>query len=85
MKICPIIHVSNLKPYHPNPHDDRRNTVICPGIDLKHKGEKEVEEIIADRVKNVRRPTRRVYEFLVKWKNLLVEEISWKHLEDLEA
>jgi len=85
MKIYPVIHVSNLKPYHPDPNDDSRNATVRPDIDLKHTCEKEVEEILADRVRKVGRPVRRVLEFLVKWRNLPAEETSWERLEDLEA
>jgi len=85
IQIHPVIHVSNLKPYHPDPDDDRRNTTIRPGIDLKQKDVKEAEEILAERVRKVGRPVRTVQEFLVKWKNLPTEERSWERAEDLEA
>jgi len=85
MKIHPVIHVNNLKPYHPDPNDGSRNATVRPDIDLKHTYEKEVEEILADRVRKVGRPVRRVLEFLVKWRNLPAEETSWERLEDLEA
>ncbi|KAA0064236.1 reverse transcriptase [Cucumis melo var. makuwa] len=52
---------------------------------LKKKEDKYVEEILAERVRRGRRPARRIHEYLVKWKNLPVEETSWKRLEDLEA
>ena len=44
-----------------------------------------MEEVLAERARKGRRPTTRIHEFLAKWKNLPVEEISWRHTEDLEA
>ncbi|KAA0067731.1 reverse transcriptase [Cucumis melo var. makuwa] len=85
MKIYPVIHVSNLKPYHQDTEDLQQNVVICLIIDLSQKEDKDVEEILAERVRRGRRPTRRIHEYLIKWKNLPVEETSWKRVEDLEA
>ncbi|KAA0046930.1 reverse transcriptase [Cucumis melo var. makuwa] len=85
MKIYPVIHVSNLKPYHQNTEDLQRNVVARPIIDLSQKEYKDVEEILAERVRRGRRPTRRIHEYLIKWKNLPVEETSWERVEDLEA
>ena len=85
MKIHPIIHASNLKSCHSDPDDMQRNVTVRPTIDLSQKEDKEVEEILAERVRKGRRPTRRIHDYLVKWKNLHVEETSWKRVEDLEA
>ncbi|TYK25835.1 reverse transcriptase [Cucumis melo var. makuwa] len=85
MKIYPVIHVSNLKPYHQDTEDLQQNIVTHPIIDLSQKEDKDVEEILVERVRRGRRPARRIHEYLVKWKNLLVEETSWKRVEDLEA
>ena len=85
MKIHPVIHVSNLKPYYQDPDDMQRNAIARPAINLSQKESKEVEEILAERVRMGRRPTRRIHEYLVKWKNLPVEETSWERVEDLEA
>ena len=49
------------------------------------KEDREVEEILADRVRKGRRPTRRIHEFLVRWKNLPMEETRWELIEDLET
>ncbi|KAA0044657.1 reverse transcriptase [Cucumis melo var. makuwa] len=85
MKIYPIIHVSNLKPYHQDTENLQQNVVIRPIIDLSQKEDKDVEEILVERVTRSRRPTRRIHEYLVKWNNLPMEESSWEHVEDLEA
>ena len=60
MKIYPVSHVSNLKPYHPNPNDDQRNVITRPSIDLKQRDNKEIEEILADRVRKIGRPIRTI-------------------------
>ena len=85
MKIHPIVHVSNLKPYHPDPNDDQRNVITRPSIDLKQRGTKEIEEILADRVRKIGRLVRKIRKFLVKWKNLPTEETSWERAEDLDS
>ncbi|KAA0032953.1 reverse transcriptase [Cucumis melo var. makuwa] len=85
MKIYPVIHVSNLKLYHQDTEDLQQNIVTRPIIDLSQKKDKDVEEILVERVRRGRRPTQRIHEYLVKWKNLYVEETSWERVEDLEA
>ncbi|TYK16926.1 reverse transcriptase [Cucumis melo var. makuwa] len=66
MKIYPVIHVSNLKPYHQDIEDLQQNVVIRPIIDLSQKEDKDVEELLAERVTRSGRPTRRIDEYLVK-------------------
>ncbi|TYK04961.1 reverse transcriptase [Cucumis melo var. makuwa] len=85
MKIHSLVHVSNLKPYHQDLDDKHHNNCVQPSVDLKQKEKKEVEEILAGKVRKGRRPTRGIHEFLVKWKNLLVKETSWEHVEKLKA
>ena len=85
MKIHPVIHVSNLKPYYQDPDDLQRNAIVRPTIDLSQKESKEVEEIMAKRVRKGQRPRSRIHEYLVKWKTLPVEETSWERVKDLEA
>ncbi|KAA0053382.1 reverse transcriptase [Cucumis melo var. makuwa] len=63
----------------------KQNIVTRPIIDLSQKEDKDVEEILAKRVRRGRKPTRRIHEYLVKWKNLYVEETSWERVEDLES
>ncbi|TYK23056.1 reverse transcriptase [Cucumis melo var. makuwa] len=63
----------------------KKNIVTRPIIDLSQKEDKDIEEILAERVRRGTRPTRRIHEYLVKWKNLPVEETSWERVEDLEA
>ncbi|KAL0554684.1 hypothetical protein IC582_008611 [Cucumis melo] len=55
MKIYPVIHVSNLKLYHQDTEDLQQNIVTRPIIDLSQKEDKDVEEILAERVKKGRR------------------------------
>ena len=85
MKVHPIIHVSNLKPYHPDPDDDQQNIITKPSIDLKQRDNKEIEEILVERVRKIGRPARTIHEFLIKWKNLPMEETSWERAEDLDS
>ncbi|KAJ7943087.1 Retrotransposon protein, putative, Ty3-gypsy subclass [Quillaja saponaria] len=81
MKIHPVIHVSNLKPYHPDPEDPARNQSTRPAVNLKKPPSKVAEEILAERRVIIRRHPR--LEFLVKWKGLGDEETSWEKAEDL--
>ena len=76
MKIHPVIHVSNLKPYRQDTEDLQWNVIIRPIIDLSQKEDKDVEEIMAKQVRKGRRPTQSIHEYLVKWKHLHVEETS---------
>ena len=85
MKIHPVIHVSNLKPYHADPYDERRNVVTRPPVTMKNPTKKVVDEILADRIRRVGRPRRDLKEFLVKWRDLPEEEISWERAEDLQS
>ena len=85
VKIHPVIHVSNLKSYHPDPVDNQRNVIIRSSIDLKQRDTKEIDEILADRFRKIGRPVWRIREFLVKWKNLPMEETSWERTEDLDS
>ena len=85
MKIHPVIHVSNFKPYHPDPDDDQRNVITRPSINSKQRDTKEIEEILTDRVRKIGWPVRKIHEFLVKWKNLPTEETSWERAEDLDS
>ncbi|TYK13942.1 hypothetical protein E5676_scaffold832G001430 [Cucumis melo var. makuwa] len=54
-------------------------------VNLKHEEDREVKEVLADRVRKGRRPTREIHKFLVKWKNLLMEVTSRECVKDLEA
>ncbi|KAJ7951827.1 Disease resistance protein [Quillaja saponaria] len=49
MKIHPVIHVSNLKPYHPDPEDPARNQSTRPAVNLKKPLSRVAEEILAER------------------------------------
>ncbi|KAJ7975820.1 Retrotransposon protein, putative, Ty3-gypsy subclass [Quillaja saponaria] len=81
MKIHPVIHVSNLKLYHPDPKDPARNQSTRPAVNLKKPPSRVAEEILAERRVIIRRRPR--LEFLVKWKGLGDEETSWEKAEDL--
>ncbi|KAA0056238.1 uncharacterized protein E6C27_scaffold226G00020 [Cucumis melo var. makuwa] len=52
---------------------------------IVHREKKKVEEILTDKVRKGRKATRRIHKFLVKWKNLSVEETSRERIKDLEA
>ena len=65
MKIYPVIHVSNLKPYHQDLEDMQQNVILRPIINLSQKEGKDVEEILAERVRKGQRTTKRIHEYLV--------------------
>ena len=85
MKVHPVFHVSNLRPYHPDTEDPARNqpkrAEIPESTRTKNKNPRQIEEILADRIVTANRKRRR--EFLVKWKGLAEEETSWEKVEDL--
>lgn len=76
MKIHPVIHISNLKPFHPDSDDKSRNKSFRPLVMMSNPVDKEVEKILAERTCWVGNPRRNVQEFLVKWKGLPNAEIS---------
>ncbi|KAA0035296.1 RNA-directed DNA polymerase-like protein [Cucumis melo var. makuwa] len=65
--------------------DPRHNNVVRLSVNLKLEKDREVKEVLADRVRTGRRPTREIHKFLVKWKKPLVEVTSGEHVDDLEA
>lgn len=76
MKIYPVIHVSNLRPYHQDAEDLQQNVVIRLIINLNRQKDKDVEGILTERETKDRRLTRRIHEYLVKWTDLPVENNS---------
>jgi hypothetical protein len=80
----PVFHVSNLKPHQPDEEDSARNQPARAALDFRPHKPKEVEEILAERT--IGGPSARDsrHQYLVKWKNLGAEEISWEHARDLE-
>ena len=85
IKVHLVFHVSNLRPYHPDPEDPARNhpkrAEIPESTRTKNKNPRQIEEILADRIVTANRKRRR--EFLVKWKGRAEEETSWEKVEDL--
>ncbi|KAA0051469.1 Asp_protease_2 domain-containing protein [Cucumis melo var. makuwa] len=48
--------------------NQRWNNVVRLSVDLKPEEDREVKEILADRVRKGRSPTREIHKFLLKWK-----------------
>ena len=94
LKIHPVFHVSNLKPYHEDKEDPGRGISTRAPTAVVTSYDKEVDYIMADRV--LRKPNfQRYKEYLVKWKGLPESEASWepanilwqfqKHIEQFQA
>ncbi|KAK8702736.1 hypothetical protein V6N13_021077 [Hibiscus sabdariffa] len=83
MKVHPVFHVSNLKPFHADPMDASRGLPVRDSICTKPPLECKVDEILAERVVTVsKKPIR---EYLVRWEGLQPEETSWEREHDLKA
>ncbi|TYK01830.1 reverse transcriptase [Cucumis melo var. makuwa] len=54
-------------------------------VNLDLEEDREVKEVLADRVRTGRRPTREIHKSLVQGKKPLIEVTSGEHGEDLEA
>jgi hypothetical protein len=81
LKIHNVFHVSLLKPFHGDDEDPSRSESKRAPTAVVTKFDKEVESILADRVIR-RRGVPNYTEYLVKWKDLPDEEVSWER-EDL--
>ena len=77
LKIHPVFHVSNLKPYHEDKEDLGRGISTRAPTAVVMPYDKKVDYIMADRVlrKNNFQPYK---EYLVKWKKLPESEASWE-------
>ncbi|KAK8663978.1 hypothetical protein V6N13_083783 [Hibiscus sabdariffa] len=83
MKVHPVFHVSNLKPFYADPTDVSRGQLVRESICTKPPSERKVEEILATRIITVsKKPIR---EYLVRWEGLEPEETSWEREHDLKA
>ena len=82
LKIHPVFHVSNLKPYHADPNDPTRGESHRAPTAMVTSFEKEVDEMLADRTIR-KRGVPSYKEYLVRWKNRPDSEASWEKEADL--
>ncbi|CAL8989416.1 unnamed protein product [Prunus brigantina] len=82
LKIHPVFHVSNLKPYHADPEEPSRGESQRAPPLMVTSFDREVECIMAKR--EVRRKgVPRYFEYFVKWKGLPQSEGNWEKEESL--
>ena len=72
-----------LEPYHADSSDASCSLSTKEAIIMKLSSERQVEEILADRVTVVSKRT--IKEYLVKWEDFGLEEISWERELDLRV
>ncbi|KAH9726762.1 Endonuclease [Citrus sinensis] len=82
LKIHPVFHVSLVKPYHEDMRDPSCGESRSAPTTVVTAFDKDVDYIIADRTVS-RRGVPAHSEYLVKWKNLLESEATWKREDDL--
>jgi hypothetical protein len=76
--ISPIFNISDLYPYRAGETDARDEQI---GVQWKKKmpeAEKPQMECILDRRAGKKTRRKQYFEYLVKWKNYLVEDASWE-------
>ncbi|KAL4567168.1 hypothetical protein LXL04_022742 [Taraxacum kok-saghyz] len=82
LKIHPVFHVSILKTYNRDEEDTTRNESHRAPVANVVSYDKEVEEIMVDRMIR-KRGTPNWREFYVRWKGLPESESSWEQEQDL--
>ena len=82
LKIHPVFHVSLLKPFHEDPEEPSRGVSKRAPTAVVTSFDKEVEEILADRVVR-RRGVPNYREYFIKWKGLPDTEASWETEDSL--
>ena len=80
MKIHPIIHVNNLKLYHPNTEDPIHNKQTRLDVNHSRPKKKVEEEILVERKVIMKKCQTK--EFLMKWKGLGDKEANKKKEDD---
>jgi hypothetical protein len=79
IRLHPVVHVSQIKPFEEDPRWEQRNTPPPPIVDDTGNVTYNVEQILAHQVeRKTARQRKAGYKYLVKWEGYPLWECTWE-------